>query len=137
MPVILARKNQSADLFVLYAVDLSVEARVLYASDSIIDILGYTPDEVIGKSCFEYFHPDEIPFARSVHGKGVDLDKAAVLSYCRIRSKDGQWIGCECVFTVVYDVLVASTSIYRRGLKSQSKHTASNWTAQIPAVNCS
>ena len=93
----------------------------MYASDSIIDILGYLPDEVVGKSCFEYFHPDEIPFARSVHGRGVELDKAAVLSYCRIRSRDGRWIGCECVFTVVYDVLVASTSIYRRGTKSQSK----------------
>ncbi|KAI9795111.1 MAG: hypothetical protein M1816_000133 [Peltula sp. TS41687] len=101
--------------------DLSVEARVLYASDSILDILGYAPDEVIGKSCFEYFHPDEIPFARSVHGKGVELDKAAVLSYCRIRSREGQWIGCECVFTIVYDVLVASTSIYRRGLRSQKR----------------
>lgn len=94
---------------------------MLYASDSIVDILGYAPDDVIGKSCFEYFHPDEIPFARGIHGRGVELDKAAVLSYCRIRSKDGRWVGCECCFTVVYDVLVASTSIYRRGMKSQSE----------------
>ena len=75
----------------------------------------------MGKSCFEYFHPAEVPFARDVHGRGVELDKAAVLSYCRIRNKDGQWVGCECVFTVVYDVLVASTSVYHRGMRSQSK----------------
>ncbi|KAI9848868.1 MAG: hypothetical protein M1837_006384 [Sclerophora amabilis] len=101
--------------------DLSAQGHLLYASDSIVDILGYVPQDVIGRSCFDYFHPEEIPWARSVHGRGVRLDKAAVLSYCRIKSKVGEWVGCECCFTVVYDVLVACTSIYRRGMKSQSR----------------
>ncbi|KAI9678302.1 MAG: hypothetical protein M1817_006247 [Caeruleum heppii] len=101
--------------------DLSPDARLLYASDSIVDILGYTPQEVTNRSCFDYFHPEELPFARSVHGRGISLDKAAVLNYCRIRSKWGDWVCCECAFTVVYDVLVASTSIYRRGMKSQKR----------------
>lgn len=100
--------------------DLSLDARLLYVSSSITDILGYSPQQVIGKSCWEYFHPDEIPFARAVHGRGVQLDKAAVLNYCQIKNRDGQWVGCECVFTIVYDVLVASTSVYRYGSKSQS-----------------
>ena len=52
------------------------------------------------------------------------MDKAAVLNYCRIRGKYGNWIGCECVFTVVYDVLVGCTSIYRRGMKSQSEQSS-------------
>ncbi|KAI9875908.1 MAG: hypothetical protein M1830_007794 [Pleopsidium flavum] len=101
--------------------DLSLDARLLYVSDSIVDILGYSPQEVVGRSCWEYFHPDEVPFARAIHGRGVQLDKAAVLNYCQIKNKDGRWVGCECVFTIVHDVLVASTSIYRRGLKSQKR----------------
>ncbi|KAI9888075.1 MAG: hypothetical protein M1823_000010 [Watsoniomyces obsoletus] len=101
--------------------DLSIDAHVLYVSNSITDILGYCPEDVVGKSCWDYFHPAEVPFARDVHGRGVDLDKAAVLSYCRIKDKDGRWVGCECVFTVVYDVLVASTSVYRRGMRSQKR----------------
>lgn len=103
-------------------VDLSLDARLLYVSTSIVDILGYSPREIIGKSCWEYFHPDEIPFARAIHGRGVQLDKAAVLNYCQIKNREGRWVGCECVFTVVHDVLVASTSIYRRGSKSQSTY---------------
>ena len=99
--------------------DLSEDARIKYCSDSIEDILGYLPHEVTGRSCWEYFHPDEIPFAREIHGRGVSLDKAAVLNYARVKHKDGSWVGCECVFTVVYDVLVASTSIYRRGPKAR------------------
>ena len=99
-------------------------------SNSITDILGYTPEEVVGKSIWEYFHPEEVPFAKDVHGRSVELDKAAVLNYCRIRSRDGFWVGCECVFTVVHDVLVASTSIYRKGMTSES------WTPSLLWIVC-
>ena len=104
------------------ASDLSLDARIKFCSDSVEDILGYLPSEVKGKSCWEYFHPDEIPFARAIHGRGIDLDKAASLNYCRIKHKDGSWVGCECVFSVVGDALVASTSIYKRGPKARSKY---------------
>ncbi|OKL57269.1 hypothetical protein UA08_07585 [Talaromyces atroroseus] len=89
--------------------DMSQNARILYASDSIQDILGYQPHEVIHKPCWDYFHPEEMPFAQSVHGRGVQRDKAAVLRYCRIRHKQAFWVCCECVFSVVYNVLVALT----------------------------
>ena len=49
------------------------------------------------------------------------MDKAAALNYCQIKNKDGRWVGCECVFTIVHDVLVGCTSVYRRGTKSDSK----------------
>ncbi|TVY49470.1 hypothetical protein LOCC1_G000565 [Lachnellula occidentalis] len=108
--------------------NLTPNANILFASESIADILGYRPDEVIGRSCFEYFHPDEIPFARGIHSRGVQLDKAAVLHYARIRGRDGQWVSCECVFTIVYEVLVACTSIYRRDMKSDRR------AAEAPAI---
>ncbi|KAG0649165.1 Hypoxia-inducible factor 1-alpha [Hyphodiscus hymeniophilus] len=98
--------------------NLSAEANILFASDSITDVLGYRPHEVIGRSCFDYFHSDEVPFARQIHDRGVRLEKAAVLNYARVRGRNGGWIGCECVFTVTYDVLVACTSIYHRDEKS-------------------
>jgi hypothetical protein len=47
------------------------------------------------------------------------MDKAAVLNYARIKNRDGLWIGCECVFTIVYEVLVACTSIYRGDAKNE------------------
>jgi len=91
----------------------------LYSSDSIGDVLGYQPQDVVGKSCFEYFHPDETPFAKAVHGRGVHLDRAAMLSYCNLKRTDGVYVRCECVFTVVYSVIVACTSLYRYTEKSQ------------------
>jgi PAS domain-containing protein len=101
--------------------DLSDDAQILYSSDSIVDILGHTPDEVVNRSVWQFFHPDELPLAREQHNRGVRLDKAAVLSYCRLKNRQGDWVGCECCFSVVYDVLVCCTSVYRHGMQSQSK----------------
>ncbi|KAK8197944.1 uncharacterized protein BKA78DRAFT_247115 [Phyllosticta capitalensis] len=101
--------------------DLSNDAVVLYASDSIVDILGHTPDEVVGHSTWDFFHEEEIPFARDFHRRGVKLDKAAVLAYCRIKNRDGNYVGCECCFSICYDVMVCCTSIYRRGMTSQKR----------------
>jgi PAS domain S-box-containing protein len=101
--------------------DLSDDAHILYSSDSIVDILGHTPDEVVNRSVWQFFHPDEIPLAKAQHRRGVRLDKAAVLSYCRLKNRQGEWVGCECCFSVVYDVLVCCTSVYRQGLQSQKR----------------
>lgn len=110
------------DIFLHVFLDLSDEARVLYSSDSIVDILGHTPDEVVNRSCWEFFHPDEVPLARRLHSRGIHMDKAAVLAYCRLINTRGDWVTCECCFSIVYDVMVVCTSIYRSGIASQSMH---------------
>ncbi|KAK4166031.1 hypothetical protein QBC43DRAFT_287370 [Cladorrhinum sp. PSN259] len=101
--------------------NLTPDANICFASDSVYDILGYTPDEVKNKSCFEFFHPEEVPFARAIHNRGLLMDKAAVLHYARILAKNGRYVNCECCFTVVHNVLVASTSIYLPGEKSERR----------------
>ncbi|TAQ91069.1 hypothetical protein B7494_g632 [Chlorociboria aeruginascens] len=101
--------------------NLGPEANILFASASVVDILGYQAHEITGRSCFDYFHPDEVPFARNVHTRGVEMDKAAVLHYARIKNRDNQWVGCECVFSVVHDVLVACTSVYKGDDKSEKR----------------
>lgn len=103
--------------------DLTEDAHILYSSDSIVDILGHTPDEVLNRSAWDFFHPDEVPVAKKLHSRGVKLDKAAVLSYCRIKNRQGDWVGCECCFSIVYDVMVCCTSVYRHGMESQKRAT--------------
>ncbi|KAH7382596.1 hypothetical protein DE146DRAFT_623129 [Phaeosphaeria sp. MPI-PUGE-AT-0046c] len=101
--------------------DLTDDAHILYSSDSIVDILGHTPDEVVNRSVWQFFHPDELPLAKAQHSRGVRLDKAAVLSYCRLKNRQGDWVGCECCFSIVYDVMVCCTSVYRQGMQSQKR----------------
>ncbi|KAF3482002.1 uncharacterized protein GIQ15_04761 [Arthroderma uncinatum] len=88
---------------------------------AIEDILGYQPPEVLNRPIWEFFHADELSQARTIYSRSVRHDKAAGLNYFRIRHKNGYWVACECVFTVVCDVLIASTSIYHRGKRSQMR----------------
>ncbi|PNS20132.1 hypothetical protein CAC42_5582 [Sphaceloma murrayae] len=101
--------------------DLSSEARILYSSESIVDVLGYTPDEIVNRSVWEFFPQEEVPYAKQFHKDGIEMDKAAMLAYCRVKDASGQWVGCECCFTIVYDVMVVCTSIYRSGHPSQKR----------------
>ncbi|TID23634.1 PAS domain-containing protein [Venturia nashicola] len=102
--------------------DLTPEARILYSSDSIVDILGFTPDQVVDRPSWDFFHEAELPVAKQLHRRGVNLDKAAVLAYCQLRNNIGQWVGCECCFTIVYNVMVVCISVYHRGME-QSKRS--------------
>lgn len=36
-------------------------------SDSVADVLGYEPDELVGKSCYSTFHPEEMAKLEEVH----------------------------------------------------------------------
>jgi PAS domain S-box-containing protein len=96
--------------------DLSEEARILYSSDSIVDVLGHTPDEVVSKSTWEFFKPTDLADAKKFHQRSINMDKASVLTYCDIKNRQGDWVRCESCFSIVYNVLVACTSIYRNGL---------------------
>jgi PAS domain S-box-containing protein len=101
--------------------DLTEEAVILYSSDSVVDILGYTPDEIVNRSAWDFFSLEELPIARQFHKKRVANDKAAVLGYCRIKDKSGAWRTCECCFSIVYDVMVVCTSIYQSGASSKKR----------------
>ncbi|EGE01069.1 hypothetical protein TEQG_00123 [Trichophyton equinum CBS 127.97] len=105
----------------LSTANLSPDARIRYVSSAIEDILGYLPPEVLNRPIWEFFHPDELSQARTIYSRSVRHDKAAGLNYFRVRHKHGHWVACECVFTIVCDVLIASTSVYHRGKRSQMR----------------
>ena len=88
--------------------DLSSAVRVRFASQAIEDVLGYEPDEVINTSLWDYLHPDEILLAEEVLERNVRHDKAATLNYFHIRHRQGHWVTCEVMSTVVYNMLVAT-----------------------------
>src|SRR5437764_2614026 len=51
--------EQSSDMLSL----LDQQGKVIYQSQSIVRHLGYTPDEIVGMSCFDYVHPEDLETA--------------------------------------------------------------------------
>jgi diguanylate cyclase (GGDEF)-like protein/PAS domain S-box-containing protein len=70
---------------------LGADGTVLYESPSVERVLGYSPDEMVGTSVFEYVHPEDVERVRGVFGRagaGSGLTSSLEL---RFRHRDGTW----------------------------------------------
>ncbi|KAL5612606.1 hypothetical protein BROUX41_004299 [Berkeleyomyces rouxiae] len=101
--------------------DLTEKCRIIFATDSVQDILGYTPEEAQHRSAFDFIHPAELETARRVYSRAILLDKASVLHTLHLLDKNGNYVKCECSFTVVKDVLVSRIGLYEHTPKSERR----------------
>ncbi|MCF8298326.1 MAG: PAS domain S-box protein [Saprospiraceae bacterium] len=92
-------------------VSFDLKARYLYVSPSSIHLLGYEPEEMIGKSFFEFVHPDDKKqsiqllkkYLKEKINQAFKLNLSNVtetLEY-RIKSKSGEW----CIFQSTINVM--------------------------------
>ncbi|KAF8895588.1 hypothetical protein BD779DRAFT_1609090 [Infundibulicybe gibba] len=91
-------------------VDFSPEARWVYMTDSVTDLLGYEPHELVGKPSLRLVHPDEFPRVKQLHYDTIQQDKAAVLVYLRMRHKDPYkgYILCGIVSAILFGIFLRS-----------------------------
>ncbi|KAG8880383.1 hypothetical protein FRB98_005144 [Tulasnella sp. 332] len=88
--------------------DLSPQSRFTYASPSVVDVLGYEPEEIVGMTPFEIIHPDELATAGNAFYDALHLDRAATVGFLRFKHKDGEYRACRATWTVVTDCVVSS-----------------------------
>ncbi len=84
--------TNSKDLITLYKAD--DEATRVFVSPSVKEILGYTPEELIGKSAFEIMADDDARKMRTETHPVTLSGRPASVEY-RIRRKDGTYIWME------------------------------------------
>ncbi|KAF9572152.1 hypothetical protein EC968_010238 [Mortierella alpina] len=89
----------------LYFTDLTPEATLLWASDSIEDCLGYTPEDVVGMSIYSFFSKGDIPETRTLHYEHVFNDFVASQAIIGYRRKDGGRALIEVVFSTCHDFI--------------------------------
>jgi diguanylate cyclase (GGDEF)-like protein/PAS domain S-box-containing protein len=70
-------------------VEITLDGRFLYVSPNCTSIIGYEPDELIGRSIFEFTHPDDVAessasLVATIGGKPVEIR-------LRYRHKSGEW----------------------------------------------
>lgn len=78
------------------------EGIYLYASPACRRLLGYEPEDLIGQSAYEFFHPDDLGEIRKTHGAILDSPESYTVTY-RIRRKDGEYIWFETTCRTIQD----------------------------------
>lgn len=78
--------ENSTDMISRHAPD----GEYLYVSPACKELLGYTPDELIGTSPYDYFHPDDLDRLERKHREIMEDPQPYVISY-RLKQKEGGW----------------------------------------------
>ncbi|MBS1795085.1 MAG: PAS domain S-box protein [Acidobacteria bacterium] len=84
---------------------LDPEGRMRYQSPSITTILGYQNEELIGQSCFDYLHPDDLEKARAAFEEIIRKNNHPVEVEIRFLNKKGDWRYFACTLTNLLDNL--------------------------------
>jgi PAS domain S-box-containing protein len=70
---------------------LDAAGTVLYASQSLHRVLGYEPEERIGRSVFELVHPDDVSRVQQVFAATLQHPGEVYTAEVRARHRDGSW----------------------------------------------
>ncbi len=76
---------------------LSPEGAILYESPSLEPILGYLPEEVVGRNAFEFIHPDDVSLVREGLEQVVADDAPGPAVEFRFLHQDGSWRWLEAI----------------------------------------
>lgn len=80
----------------------SSEGIYLYASPACRKLLKYEPEQLIGHSAYEFFHPDDVASVRESHQILLAQGEVSLVSY-RIRCYNGEYIWFETTAHAVRD----------------------------------
>jgi PAS domain S-box-containing protein len=67
---------------------------ISFASPSIKKILGYEPEEPVGKILFEYGHPDDLELGMSTFRDELAHQPQVKFISIRLKKKSGEWLWC-------------------------------------------
>ena len=93
-----------------------------YVSPPIERLLGYTPEELIGKNVFELVHPDDAADLRRLLNAGVTHPGIVVTKQFRIKAKNGAWrIHEATAHNLLNDVTVRGIVINSRDITARKR----------------
>ncbi len=95
--------------------------RFIYASPAITTLLGYAPEEVLGHSSYEFFHPDDARTYKE-RAPSVVYERGFYTNTYRFRHKDGHYVWFETTSRTLRDagtgraveILCVSRDVTRR-----------------------
>ena len=74
----------------------------LYVTPSCLPIVGYQPEELLGRSAFEFFHPDDMAAVENNRQKIIAQPTFSTITF-RFRHKNGSYIWLESGTRTIFD----------------------------------
>ena len=78
---------------------LAVDGTLLWESPATVRMLGYQPDEFIGKDMFSLVHPDDLEWMREIYGEIIQTPGGRQHRSFRLRHANGTWRWVEAIVT--------------------------------------
>jgi diguanylate cyclase (GGDEF)-like protein/PAS domain S-box-containing protein len=114
--------ENASDIITILAADGTIE----YESPSVKRILGFNPEEMVGKNAFEFVHPDDLPTVQAQFHKVIGVVATGNEVEFRYRQKDGGWRYLELTGTnllqdaTVEGIVVNSRDVTQRRMAEHS-----------------
>ncbi len=121
------------------------EGLYLYASPACRPLLGYEPDELVGRSIYEFFHTQDLAALSQSHSNILKLPEMDTFSY-RIRRQGGDYIWFESTTNPIYhpetgvleEIVAVSRDITQRKQAEEARHESERQlqklTANVPGM---
>lgn len=114
------------------------DGRYVYVSPSSQALLGYAPEELVGKSPYDFIHEEEIACVRDeTHARLLKGETDLTVNY-RMRQKSGSYVWLETMAQIVRDqtgatvqLLTVSRDITKRKTAEDERQTAQEEIAQL------
>ncbi|WP_172253382.1 PAS domain S-box protein [Saccharibacillus deserti] len=89
----------------------TMDGILLYASPSVKKLIGYAPEEMVGRHRSEFYHPDDLEAASKLSVE----DAQGQIFMRRIRHKDGRYLWFETMFRILQGRIGESDTIMGMG----------------------
>jgi len=115
-----------------------LEGRYIYVSPSSLSLLGFAPDELVGKTPFEFIHSDEVTCVREETYARLSKGEPELTIDYRMRKKSGEHIWLETMAQIVIgndgkasQLLTVSRDITKRKKAEEERAAAQDEIAQF------
>lgn len=70
----------------------NVDGRFTFVDQRVSNVLGYQPQELLGRSCFDYLHPDDVNHFRESFESVINLRGQVMTVVYRLRTMDSEYV---------------------------------------------
>jgi two-component system, cell cycle sensor histidine kinase and response regulator CckA len=109
--------EHSSDVIAL----LDAAGRILFTSSAVTRLLGYHPDELVGRSAFDLLHPEDVPRVQTTFTRLLERPDEPITAVVRYRHKNGSWRDIEGIgVNRLHDAAVGAIVVNYRDLTARN-----------------